>query len=707
MRLTRLDRPVQFLKGVGPKRGEHLRRMGILTARDLLYHVPRRYDDASTITPVAAARVGMDVTAIGEVRSKGIVPTRTGLRIFQAVIQDDSGLVTCSWPGQPWVERSVKRGDRILVTGPVKFFHGRQIHPREHAVLERASPDRGRSPTGRDTPTGAETPSDDSPGTIFCTYPASESVPPWVFRRLFKVNLDWLLAQIDADEYLTADDRRELGLIELSTALRDLHRPRAMAEVARARRRVAFDELFFLQLMQARIRHDATRERPGIAFVRTNRLIRALHASLPFQLTGAQARVLREIYADMTSSHRMNRMLQGDVGSGKTLVALFAMLLAVEGGRQAALMAPTEILAEQHADRIRKFLRDVSCSVELLTGSITGRSRARARARIATGVADVVVGTHALIQEGVEFRAPGLVVIDEQHRFGVRQRMALAEREPQPDTLSMSATPIPRSLAMTLEGDLDLSIIDELPPGRVPVVTRLVGPAERPRVLREINRRLDRGGQAYFVYPLIEESEQVDLLAAETEFQRLRDGDLAGRKLALLHGRLAGDEKDRIMRTFQRGDVDVLVATTVIEVGIDVPNATTMVIENAQRFGLSQLHQLRGRIGRGDQGGLCIAIGERSARLDVFARTNDGFEIAAEDLRIRGQGDFFGAEQHGFGTDLKFADLIEHDDLVQLARNRARAMIDVDPQLAAASHSLVRNHLERRYGDRAKLFHAG
>jgi len=404
---------------------------------------------------------------------------------------------------------------------------------------------------------------------------------------------------------------------------------------------------------------------------------------------------------------KKNTLIAAPTGSGKTLVALFAMLLAVESGRQAALMAPTEILAEQHADRIHKFLRDIACRVELLTGSITGRSRTRARARIATGVADVVVGTHALIQEGVVFRTLGLVVIDEQHRFGVRQRMALAEREPQPDTLSMSATPIPRTLAMTLEGDLDLSVIDELPPGRVPVVTQVVGPEKRPRVLREVKRRLDRGGQAYFVYPLIEESEQVDLLAAETEFQRLRDGDLAGRKLALLHGRLAGEEKDRIMRTFQRGSVDILVATTVIEVGIDVPNATTMVIENAQRFGLSQLHQLRGRIGRGDQGGLCIAIGERSARLDVFQRTNDGFEIAAEDLRIRGQGDFFGAEQHGFGTDLKFADLMEHDDLVLLARNRARAMIDVDPRLADASHSLVRDHLERRYGDRAKLFHAG
>lgn len=702
MPLTRLDKPVQFLKGVGPKRAEHLQRMGILTARDLLYHVPRRYDDASTITPVALAEVGMDVTLTGEVRNKGIVPTRSGLRIFQAVIQDDSGIITCSWPGQPWVERRVRPGDRILVTGPVRFFHGRQIQPREYTVLSR-----GGSPGRRARANTSGAP--DPPGTIFSTYPASEDLPQWIFRRLFEANLDWLLARIRTEEHLSARDRRELGLPELSAALGELHRPRDNARIAAARRRLAFDELFFLQLMQARVRHHATRERPGIAFTRTNRLIRALHASLPFILTGAQARVLREIYADMTSPERMNRMLQGDVGSGKTLVALFAMLLAVEGGYQAALMVPTEILAEQHAQRIHKFLGGLPCRPEILVGSATGRRRKEARVRVASGEARLVVGTHALIQEGVEFQALGLVVVDEQHRFGVRQRMALSEREPLPDTLLMSATPIPRSLAMTLHGDLDLSIIDELPPGRVPVTTRLVGPEDRPGILREVDRRLGQGRQAYLVYPAIEESECPGLLSAETEFERLRKGALAGRSLALIHGRLPGDEKDRIMRAFQQGDIDVLVATTVIEVGIDVPNATVMVIENAERFGLSQLHQLRGRIGRGEEGGLCVVVagGDGGGRLDIFARTADGFEIAAEDLRIRGQGDFFGAEQHGHRTELKFANILEHEDLIGPARQRARALIDADPQLADAGHAVVRNHLDRRYGDRAALFRVG
>ncbi len=692
--MNQLDNRVQFLKGVGPRRAEALARMRILSARDLLYHVPRRYDDASTITPVTLAQVGMDVTAVGEVRSKGVVPTRSGLRIFQAVIQDDTGIITCAWPGQPWVERGMRVGDRILVTGPVKFFHGRQIQPREHTVLTRAS-DASHPPASDPTP-----PDPASPGTIFATYPASEELPQWVFRRVIAQNLDRLLKQVRAEEYLPPPARGDL--MELSDALETLHRPRSLAQVDDATRRLAYDELFFLQLLQARERYRATRERPGIAFRRTNERIRALHERLPFTLTGAQIRALREIYADMTSRRRMSRMLQGDVGCGKTLVALFAMLLAAEGGYQAAMMAPTEILAEQHAQR----LRELGLNVELLVGSMSGSRRTEARTRIADG-ASLVVGTHALIQEGVDFHALGLVVVDEQHRFGVRQRMALAERDPAPDMLVMSATPIPRTLAMAMHGHLDISVIDELPPGRRPVTTRLIDPGDRGEAFREVADRLDRGQQAYVVYPVIEESAKTELRSAETEFERLRKEEFAGREVALLHGRMRGEEKDEIMRAFLAGSVNVLVSTTVIEVGIDVPNATAMVIENAERFGLSQLHQLRGRIGRGDQGGVCYVIGPENVRLQAFARTTDGFEIAAEDLRIRGQGDLFGAEQHGHGPDLKFADILTHSDLLATARDRARALIDADPQLTAKPNALIRQLLERRHGDRLKLFGLG
>ncbi len=718
MSLTQLDKPVQFLKGVGPRRAEAFQRMGIVCARDLLYHVPRRYDDASTITPLARVEVGMDVTAVGTVRNKGIVPTRSGLRIFQAVLQDGTGIVTCAWPGQPWLDRTLRVGDRILVTGPVKFFHGRQIQPREHTVLQRAStPSDLRLPAGdpnAPSPGAHATIPADAPGTVFVAYPASEDLPQWIFRRVVGLNLEWLLRHVRDEDHLAAPARAALGLPDLATALGTLHRPPSLDRVDAARRRLAYDELFFLQLLQARIRHRATRERRGIAFRRTNELVRALHDGLPFTLTGAQVRVLREIYADMASPRRMNRMLQGDVGSGKTLVALFAMLLAVEGGCQAALMAPTEILARQHGARVRELLAGLPCAVEVLTGAVAGRRRDEARARVAGGEARLVIGTHALIQEGVAFDRLGLVVVDEQHRFGVRQRLALAERDPAPDVLVMSATPIPRSLAMSLHGDLDLSVIDELPAGRRPVETRLADADNRAEVFREVARRLDRGEQAYVVYPVIEESERAELRAAETEYERLASDEFAGREVALVHGRVPADEKDRIMRAFLAGGIQVLVATTVVEVGIDVAGATVMVIENAERFGLSQLHQLRGRVGRGDRGGLCVVIpggGREGAaareRLETFARTTDGFEIAAADLRIRGQGDFFGAEQHGHGTGFRFADILVHGDMVGPARERARAMIDDDPGLAREENALARMVLERRYGERSKLFGVG
>lgn len=691
-----LDKPVAFLKGVGPHWAERLGRMGILSARDLLYHVPRNYDDASTVTPAAQAAVGSDVAVLGTVRGTGVVPTRSGLKIAQAVVEDESGAITCSWPGQPWVLRQLKQGDRVLVRGPVKFFHGRQVQPREHAVL------------GREEQDGAR-------GKVFVVYPASEDVPQWFLRRAVARNLDWLVEQARREEHLEPDDRTALGLIESADALETLHRPRSLADTlpaAAARRRLAFDELFFLQLLQARARHAATRARPGIAFKRTGVLVEPLYRSLPFKLTGAQIRVLREIMADMTSANRMNRMLQGDVGCGKTVVALFAMLVAAEAGWQAALMAPTEILAEQHARAVAAMIGALPVEVAVVTGALAGRKRDEVRTRVASGRAQLIVGTHALIQEGVEFDKLGLVVVDEQHRFGVRQRRALARRDPWPDMLVMSATPIPRSLSMALYGELDMSVVDELPPGRRPVATRIARPSERGRVLAEVRQELDAGGQAYMVYPAIEESEKMDeLLSAEAEFERLKEGELAGRRLGLVHGRLPGAEKDEIMRAFQAGRIDVLVATTVVEVGIDVPNATIMVVENAERFGLAQLHQLRGRVGRGARPGRCVLVSgsdeSASERLAALARTNDGFEIASEDLRIRGQGDLFGAEQHGHAVKLKFADLFADRDLLRHAQDRARGIVDADPVLSDPRHEHLRAGLQRRHRERAGLFGVG
>lgn len=692
-----LDKPVQFLKGVGPRRAEALQRMGLVTARDVLLHIPRRYDDASTVQPIGQLQVGDDATVRGRVRTKGVIPTRAGLRIFQAVVEDASGRITVAWPGQPWLDRKLREGDVLLLAGPVRFFHGRQLQPREFTLLGRGDDgDRG----------------DDAPaGTIFVVYPASDEVPQWVLRGIFEKNLDALLRLARGEEYLPDDERERLGLVDLASAFALLHRPATLDDAERGRRRLAFDELFFLQLVQARLRHRQTRERPGIAFERTNALIRPLHDALPFALTGAQAAVLREITGDMTSPHRMNRLLQGDVGAGKTLVALFAMLLAAEGGWQSALLAPTELLAEQHARKIGELVADLPLRTTLLTGSLGAADRRRALTRIADGSAHLAIGTHALIQEGVEFHRLGLVVIDEQHRFGVRQRMALVERDPPPDVLVMSATPIPRSLALTLHGDLDISLLDELPPGRKPVRTFLRTPSGRDEVYRFVDEQIARGRQAYVVFPLVEESEKLDLRAASEEHARLSTEVMPHRRIGLLHGRLAAEQKEATMRSFLGGELDVLVATSVIEVGIDVPNATVMVVEHAERFGLSQLHQLRGRVGRGADESFCLLVAdggdEAMERLKIFRDTPDGFAIARADLQIRGEGDLFGSRQHGHGAVFRFADLLRDEGLLLAAQRLARRIVDADPELADPAHRRVRAVLESRFAERLKLYDMG
>ena len=693
MTFSNLDRPVQFLKGVGPKRADALARMGIGTARDLLYHIPRRYDDASTITPISNLEVGVEVTVIGRVRSKGVIPTRTGLRIFQAVLEDDSGIITASWPGQPWLDRKLAKGDVLLASGPVKFFHGRQIQPREFITLSH----------DEDSEMG---------GRVFVSYPASEEVPQWVLRRIFESNLNKLLEWVPDDEYMSERERQELGLLKLDEALSLIHRPGNLDDAERGRRRLAFDELFHLQLVQAQARRKATELGPGISHQRSNELIRPLHDALPFELTEAQARVLSEIYADMQMDRRMNRLLQGDVGAGKTIVALFAMLLAAEGGYQSALMAPTEILAEQHFRQVHSVLQPIGVNVVLLTGSLKGQKRDQALEAIESGSGQVIIGTHALIQDSVSFGNLGLLIVDEQHRFGVRQRMELLERKNnRPDLLVMSATPIPRSLAMAFYGDLDLSVLDELPPGRKPVKTELRTPAQRESVYKFLRTQIEKGRQAYLVYPLVSESDKLDLLAATEEFERLKLEAFPGSSLGLLHGQLPASQKEETMSAFARGDLDLLVATTVVEVGIDVPNASVMLIENAERFGLSQLHQLRGRVGRGPAKSHCILIAEPEARaserLNIFRDSTDGFEIARADLRMRGQGDFFGSQQHGRDPVLRFSDLIADEDLLVLAQDTARQIISVDPDLEHMDHKRLSELIESRYQDRLAMFGVG
>ena len=686
-----LDQPAQYLKGVGPKRAQQLERLGISTARDLLYHVPRRYEDASTVARIGNVQIGMDVTVIGEVISKGVLPTRAGLKIFQVVIRDDSGLIECSFPGQPFLDRTIKKGDVLLVAGPVRFYHGRQIQPREWVILKEA-----------DDPDGGQ-------GVVLPIYPATEGLSQRMFRKILEQNLDPLLEAVGAEEIFSDQELEEAGVPFVRRALQILHRPESLVETEYARRRLAYEELFFLQLVHALAHHHATTARQGNALKRTDELVGALYRRLPFELTGAQTRALREIMDDLTAPRRMNRLLQGDVGSGKTVVALFAMLLAAENGMQSALMAPTEILAEQHARTLQKLVGDLPVKVVLLTGSLGAKARREALAAAASGEATIVVGTHALIQEGVQFHRLGLAIIDEQHRFGVRQRLALAELGQRPDVLVMSATPIPRSLALTIYGDLDLTILDELPPGRQRIRTVYREPAARSRVHEFIREQVIKGRQAFIVYPLVEESEKVDLKAATAEYEKLKEQVFSDLRVGLLHGQMSGDQKDKTMRSFAAGELDVLVATTVIEVGIDVPNATVMLIEHAERFGLSQLHQLRGRVGRGAEESFCILIaegGQDSERLEVFTRTEDGFEIARSDLRLRGMGDFFGARQHGVPA-FRFFDPEHDDDLLARARARARGIVQADPALELPEHRRFRDVLLARYSESVRMYRMG
>jgi len=684
-----LNTGVVYLKGVGPHRAELLRKLGIVVARDLLFHVPHRYEDASTISPIASAEPGMNVTVLGTVISKGVIPTRKGLRIFQAVIRDESAMIEVSWPGQPFLDRVIRKDDKLLLTGAVRFFHGRQLQPREMVNL---------GPEGEGM----------TEGRVLSVYPATEGLSFKVIRSLIESQLDALLPLVT--EYLPARTLERAGVPPLPEALRLLHRPRSIADAMRGMSRLAFEELFFVHILHRRARDLARETREGISFTNKRDLTSRLKAALPYELTNAQIHVTREIVKDMVSDRRMHRLLQGDVGSGKTIVALFAMLLAVENGYQAALMAPTELLAEQHARTFERMLAPLGVPSLLVTGSASTAERRAAAARMESGEPLVVVGTHALVQGDTRFARLGLAVIDEQHRFGVEQRAALGEKGARPDVLLLSATPIPRSLALTLYGDLDVSVLDERPPGRQPVTTALRPGSARERVLGFIDREVEKGRQAYVVYPVIEESEKTDLKGATAMFASLSTGVFAHRRMALLHGRIPGDERDEIMRRFRDGQIDILVATTIIEVGIDVANATVMLVEHPERFGLSQLHQLRGRVGRGAKESYCILLGDVSPeareRLQLFAGTDDGFEIARADLRLRGMGDLFGAQQSGEKT-FRYADPIRDESLNLLAMESAEELLRADPALEKREHAAVRTALAERFPRALALFRVG
>jgi ATP-dependent DNA helicase RecG len=682
-----LDTQVQYLKGIGPKRADALARLGVVTVQDLLLHLPHRYLDASTITPLAKARIGDDVACVGTVVSKGVLPTRKGLRIFHALLKDRSGLLECAWPGQAFLDRTIAEGQTLLVAGPIRFYHGRQMAPREMVILD----------DGNDL---AER------GRVLPIYPATEGLSHKQVRAIIQRHLDEMIPLLP--DILPADLRRRFELPELADALRAVHRPADIVEAERGRRRLALDELLDLQLMLARARVLARRGQRGTRFEVRRALTTSLREGLPWPLTADQKRAVREIFDDMTQDHRMHRLLMGDVGTGKTVVAVFAMLLALENDYQAALMAPTELLAEQHYATVHRLTAPLGVLPELLLGRLTSADKRAARTRLASGETRLVIGTHALLQENVSFARLGLAVIDEQHRFGVEQRAALMAKGDAPDVLLLTATPIPRSLALTRYGDLEISVLRNRPPGRGAVRTALRTPAHRERVFRFVHDTVTAGGQAYVVLPVIETSERADLRAAQSMATTL-EARWPDVRVGLVHGRLKPAERDQMMRAFRDGEVQVLVATTVIEVGIDVPNATVMVIEHPERFGLAQLHQLRGRVGRGSKESHCILLASGDhvpERLRAFTRIDDGFRIAELDLEERSHGDLLGARQSG-GVDFRIARFPDDTDLLGEARVLARTILEDDPALEHRDNRPLRRRALARYPRGEILFRVG
>jgi len=696
-----LNDSVQYLKGIGPERAKALKSAGIETIEDLLYYIPRRYLDRSTILPMGKVKVGSTATVIGRVEAFGVAKTRRPQ--LQVILKDNSGFIRLVWFSKlNWVKNVFEENDLVVASGQVTLYRGLQmVHPEFEIVSKKSEGDISEDElihTGRVIP----------------LYPSNAELKKVRldsrgFRRVLKPLLDGVPSLVK--ESLPKKVIADLRLPSLSEAIGEVHFPDDLKSAGLAKARLAFDELFYLELMLA-LRKKRIHREEGIAFGKPRDLVRGLLKMLPFQLTDAQKRVLREISADMTSKVSMHRLLQGDVGSGKTIVALVAMLMAVESGYQSALMAPTEILAEQHFINIHQMLESLGVKVGLLTSSVTKAERESILEKIKNGEAQVVIGTHALIQEKVEFFKLGLVVIDEQHRFGVMQRARLRQKGPSPDVLVMTATPIPRSLALTVYGDLDVSVIDTLPPGRKPIKTSIFTESSKSKMYRFLEGELKQGHQAYIVYPLVEESEKADLKAATESYEFLKDKIFPHLRLALLHGRIKSKEREKIMHAFRNRNYDILVATTVIEVGVDVPSATVMVIEHAERFGLSQLHQMRGRIGRGADQSFCLLVAnpplsqEAEKRLKAMTATNDGFKISEMDLKLRGPGEFFGTRQHGL-PELKIADIVADAKLLYRARDCAFQTVAEDPKLTKNNNQCIKSTFIRKYKKRFSLVDIG
>jgi len=685
----KLDSQVQYIKGIGPKRSLYFKKIGVEIINDLLFLVPRRYIDYSDIFKIKNLQINNEATVIGKIQLVELQKIKNRVNLTKILLTDDSGSINIKWFNRPDLKKKFKVGDWLLISGKVSFFYDRQfVNPLYEIISEEEIMEKTH-------------------GSIIPVYPLTEGLSLWDIKRAIKISLDACLDEIR--ETLPQSITKKHNLMSLSEAVYNLHFPTKIEKAIAARRRLVYDEFFFFELILAKRKMKFMNE-TGIPLKENGRLTEKFVRLLPFQLTKGQTEVIKSIVNNMEQFRPMNRLLQGDVGSGKTIVALYAMLVSVENGYQSVLMAPTEILAEQHFIVLSEILKKLNVESLLLTSSIKGDERQTTIQKIHSGEAQIIFGTHALIEEEIMFKNLGLAVVDEQHRFGVMQRAALVNKGINPDFLVLSATPIPRTIALTLYGDLDISMLKEKPPSRGEVITKIVNEKKKGTTFEFVRQEVSKGRQVFVICPIIEKSETLDLKSVNEVYQEIT-GAFPECSVGVIHGRLKTAERMSIMNEFRCGNLSILVATTVIEVGVDIPNASVMLIEHPERFGLAQLHQLRGRIGRGAQKSYCFLFLNRYVppetfeRISFFEKNNDGFALAQKDIKLRGPGEILGKKQHGL-PDIKIGDLEADKDLLFLARDDAFELVKKDPEISSSEYYVIRRKLNK-LAKKAQLLRIG
>ncbi|PIU41959.1 MAG: DNA helicase RecG [Candidatus Omnitrophica bacterium CG07_land_8_20_14_0_80_42_15] len=688
---SNLQTSVRYIKGVGPKRADTLKRLGLTTIEDILFYLPRRYEDRSNLKTIKEVEIGKAQTIKGEVLTFSVRRTKKGMNIFQLAVGDHTGVIYGIWFNQPFMRKFFRVGERVILHGKVERYDVLQINQPEYEILK--PEETVNIHMGRITP----------------IYPLTQNISQRYLRSLAYYAVKNYSHSIG--EMLPTRLRAKHKLVDMQFAVNNAHFPKDFGAIERSYRRLVFDEFFILQIAIALKCRNIKEGLAGISHKIDENLLESFRKNLPFELTPSQLKAIKEIENDMKSAKPMNRLLEGDVGSGKTVVACYAILLTIKNKFQACIMAPTEILAQQHYMTLSKILAPYGVNVELLVSSLPENRKEEIRKSVKSGETDLIIGTHALIQEDVDFSRLGLAVIDEQHKFGVTQRSILREKGKSADILVMTATPIPRTLALTVYGDLDISVIKELPPGRRPVNTYWVEESGRGKVYNFIKEEINKGRQAYIVCPRIKETEKSQTQAASMMYEKLKDEVFKEFSVGLIHGKMGAQEKDVVMKKFKEGKLKILVSTVIIEVGIDVSNASIMLVENAERFGLAQLHQLRGRVGRGEYDSYCILMANprtelAQKRLKAIAESTDGFEIAEEDLELRGSGEIFGTRQHGL-PEMRFGSILHDRGIMELARKEAFDIIKEDPNLNDPRNYPIHQRLKERFGNKIELIKVG